>query len=114
LIIFTKVSWPPEYFVVWIYALAISLKKQQQIILALKKNLNVGKLNKKQHFEQKIMFLTKTTVCVTALNKSQMDHTALALVLITITLRDFLKAYQCYYPDITSHVVLFSIIITSD
>lgn len=42
-----------------------------------------------------------------ALNKSQMDHSALVSVLITLTFRDLLKAHQRYYSNITSHVVLF-------
>lgn len=34
-------------------------------------------------------------------------QTALASVLITLTFRELLKAYQRYYPNISSHVVLF-------
>lgn len=42
-----------------------------------------------------------------ALNKSQMDYSALVSVLITLTFRDLLKAHQRYYSNISSHVVLF-------
>ncbi len=49
----------------------------------------------------------KPTVCVSTLTKHCMDHTALASVLTTLTFRELLKAYQCYYPNISSHVVLF-------
>ncbi len=74
-IIFTKMSWPPEYFVVCISEHAIHQNKDQSLYLK-KLNLNiffintcmhvcmdVGRFNKKrQHFKQKsekIVFLIK-------------------------------------------------------
>lgn len=42
-----------------------------------------------------------------ALNKSQMAHSALVSVLITLTFRDLLKAHQRYYSNISRHVVFF-------
>ncbi len=81
LLIFSKISWPTEYFVVWISEHAIHQDKDQTLYFQKKKrrkksfyfsfkhcflsHLNVGRFHwKKKHFEQKaekITFLSNTT-----------------------------------------------------
>jgi len=73
LIIFTKISWLPEYFIVWISEHAIFQKKEQTFcffssfmhsFFLINAWIWVSLIKKKQLFEQKagkIVFLSKTT-----------------------------------------------------